>query len=87
MADAASEARSNDTGSLKHNAIAYIVANPSVDILTPPIARSESKSDRGFNHPVIAKMLCPRDRLAEYNADPEKRVINIMIAHSLLTFF
>jgi hypothetical protein len=40
------------------------------DTLTPPIPKSKMKSDRGFNHPVIARMLCPRAVLNEFDEDP-----------------
>jgi hypothetical protein len=40
--------------------------------LTPPIPKSKMKSDRGFNHPVIAYMLCPRARLEEFDEDAQQ---------------
>ena len=40
------------------------------DTLTPPIPKSKMKSDHGFNHPVIARMLCPRAVLNEFDEDP-----------------
>jgi hypothetical protein len=42
------------------------------DALTPPIPKSNMKSGRGFNHPVIAQMLCPRAQLDEFDEDPQQ---------------
>ena len=39
--------------------------------MDPPIPKSKMKSDRGFQHPVVARMLCPCDRLDNFESDPE----------------
>jgi len=70
MVAAFNEARSNDSSSLKHDAMGYIMKDPDTEPLVPPIPRGKFKSDRGFNHPVIARMLCPMARLKELDADP-----------------
>jgi hypothetical protein len=71
MVDAAKGARSDDTGGLKMKAVLYIPLNPKQDPCIPPITNEKSKSDRGFNHPMIARLLCPRKLLDQYDMDPE----------------
>jgi len=39
--------------------------------LVPVIPKSRSKADRGFNHPVLAEMLCPATKLDRLENDPE----------------
>ncbi|KAJ6516980.1 hypothetical protein DFH09DRAFT_1332652 [Mycena vulgaris] len=48
---AATSARQNDTGGLKHK-LDYLVSDPSKS-LVPAIRESASKSDRGVNHPML----------------------------------
>lgn len=72
MVAAFNEARSNDSSSLKHDAMGYIMKNPDAEALIPPIPKGKFKSDRGFNHPVIARMLCPMARLNDYDANPKR---------------
>ncbi|KAJ7580198.1 hypothetical protein C8J56DRAFT_1058508 [Mycena floridula] len=65
ISEAASTARSNDANGLKHN-LNYVLVSPTTEALMPPIPKSTSKSDRGFNHPMLAKLLVPhkmRNRL------------------------
>jgi hypothetical protein len=71
MVDAAKGARSDDTGGLKMKVVLYIAFNPKQDPCIPPITNKKSKSDRGFNHPMIARLLCPRRLLDQYDMDPE----------------
>lgn len=52
----------------------YLMPNPVTDVLQPPIPDSPYKSDRGFHHPVIAKLLCPVSVLDDFNLDPEECV-------------
>jgi hypothetical protein len=52
----ASGARSDDTKSLKSAIIDWLT--PPGEPLVPPIARNV-KADRGFNHEVTGKLLCP----------------------------
>jgi hypothetical protein len=76
MIDAAKGARSDDTGGLKMKAVLYIPVNPKKDVCMPPIANEKSKSDRGFNHPMTSRLLCPQKMLHEFDADP-RYAINI----------
>jgi hypothetical protein len=52
MREAATSARTSDTSGLKHE-LTYFLPNPLKNVLTPPIPKQESKSDRGLNHPVL----------------------------------
>jgi len=67
----AGEARTSDSGKLKHDGILYVPRNPQIDTLKPPIPKSTSKANRGFNHPVAARMLCPRYLLEDFDNDAE----------------
>lgn len=67
MSEQALEARSSDTGKLKHDGITYIPRNPGTDVIQPPITKKMSKADRGFNHPVIARLLVPRHMRDEFD--------------------
>ncbi|KAI5990727.1 hypothetical protein EDD15DRAFT_2129364, partial [Pisolithus albus] len=59
-----SEQRSMDLGSVKHAGLTYIPLNMNeTSALIPPLLKSEDKSDRGFSHPQIARLLCPRKKL------------------------
>ncbi|THU78686.1 hypothetical protein K435DRAFT_876364 [Dendrothele bispora CBS 962.96] len=50
-----------------------MLENPSVDVLVPPLPPGEqSKSNRGFNHPYIAALLCPCKYHAKFQADPKR---------------
>ena len=71
MTDSAKGARSDDTGGLKMKAVLYIPFNPKHDACLPPITNEKSKSDRGFNHPMTAHLLCPQKLIREYDADSE----------------
>jgi hypothetical protein len=67
----ASEARHEDTGSIKYNAIEYIPRNPEVDRVMPPILKNHGKSMRGFNHVAAARLLCPFRDLKKFDANPQ----------------
>ncbi|KAJ7791026.1 hypothetical protein B0H14DRAFT_3500999 [Mycena olivaceomarginata] len=56
MREAATSARTSDTNSLKHELI-YFLPNSLKDVLTSPIPKQESKSDRGLNHPVLRYLI------------------------------
>lgn len=49
---AATSARTNDTGGLKHS-LTYVLPNPTKHALLPAIPKKESKSDRGPTHPML----------------------------------
>lgn len=68
-----SDQRSTDLGSVKHAGLGYLL--PDGKSLEPSITKSEDKSMRGFNHPQIARMLCPRKKLDVFDEDPDTYVI------------
>ncbi|KAG2115678.1 hypothetical protein BD769DRAFT_1673021 [Suillus cothurnatus] len=59
MESAANAARYNDTGSLKHTGLQYMLNDPTKDRFNPLILKSHSKALRGWNHPQTAHLLCP----------------------------
>jgi len=71
MTDAAKGARSDDTGGLKMKVVYYIPRNPQQDACIPPITNDKSKSDRGFNHPLTSRLLCPQKLIKDYDTDSE----------------
>ncbi|KAI5980896.1 hypothetical protein EDD15DRAFT_2380723 [Pisolithus albus] len=65
-----SDQRSMDLGSVKHAGLAYIPLKMNTTFtLDPPLSKGEDKSDRGFNHPQIARLLCPRKKLHLFDED------------------
>jgi hypothetical protein len=68
-----SDQHSTDLGSVKHAGLGYLLADGKS--LEPSIAKSEDKSMRGFNHPQIARMLCPQKKLDVFDEDPDTYVI------------
>jgi hypothetical protein len=68
MSEAAGGARSDDSASLKRNIAAYIPAKPDVHVVQPPL-RHGLKSAWGFNHPMIAVLLCPKRLLHDLQFD------------------
>jgi hypothetical protein len=71
MSKTITSTRSDDTGSIKYDIIDYLTDDPSTQALDPPISKRECKSDRGFNHPVIACLICPQRYLATYDANED----------------
>ena len=49
-----------------HVMIAKLINQPGIQLSLT----SESKSDRGFNHDVLGRLLLPIQHVAEYNEDP-----------------
>ena len=60
-----------DTSSLKHGCIFYIIRDPTMMAVSPPITRDHLKSFRGFNHPAIAQLLCPINLLEDFDTAPK----------------
>jgi hypothetical protein len=71
MESAANAARCDDTGSLKHTGLQYMLNDPTKDRFDPPILKSHSKALRGWNHPQTARLLCPARDIAEFDVDPQ----------------
>ncbi|KAJ7220808.1 hypothetical protein GGX14DRAFT_676083 [Mycena pura] len=58
----ARQTRQNDSNDFKFR-FHYLVPNPSIDVLDPPLNTCESKEDRGFAHEWTRRLLLPfRDR-------------------------
>ncbi|KAI6011577.1 hypothetical protein EDC04DRAFT_2958738 [Pisolithus marmoratus] len=71
-----SEQCSMDLGSVKHAGLAYIPFNMNTtSVLDPPLSKGEDKSDRRFNHPQIAQLLCPHKKLHLFDEDEAGTII------------
>ncbi|TCD61407.1 hypothetical protein EIP91_008511 [Steccherinum ochraceum] len=64
-----SNARSNDLGAIRFDAMAYL--KPFGEH-KPPQVGNRDKSLRGWNNKVTARMLCPISMLEEFDADPSE---------------
>ena len=65
-------ARSDDQGSLSKHYLKFIKALP--ENKTEHVPYHLEKCDRGFFNIFTARLLCPQDRLMEFDADPEEYV-------------
>ncbi|KAJ3486607.1 hypothetical protein NLI96_g4131 [Meripilus lineatus] len=71
--------RSDDIKSIRNDGISYLHKTPHT-IITPRI-RLESgtrKDDRGWDHLLTARLMCPLKLLQEYEADPERFCRRVM---------
>ena len=68
-----SEQQSTDLGAVKHAGLSYLM--PNHEALEPPIGKKVDKSDRGFNHVQLARMLCPHKKLIAFDKDPDVYVL------------
>jgi len=64
------EQKSTDLGSVKHDGLPYLLPNGSA--FNPPILKSEDKSNCGFNHPQLVRMLCPAQKVKSFDKAPDK---------------
>jgi hypothetical protein len=63
--------RSEDASHLKSRMDLYAAPFPDKQVVQPVITEdSKSHSRMGFNHPELAKMLCPVKYLVDYLKDP-----------------
>lgn len=60
IGEGSSNVRGDDTGTLKKAMQSYLPRNVLTDVVYPPIPAIQDKSERGFNHPQIAALMCPR---------------------------
>jgi len=60
--------RSVDSTSLKKHVAQYLPIDPHKEGIKPPIVNG-SKAEMGLKHPVLARFLCPVDRVQDYDAD------------------
>ncbi|PSR73080.1 hypothetical protein PHLCEN_2v11050 [Hermanssonia centrifuga] len=65
----ASRGRSDDLGVLKKDVLGYIPKCPGVESLE---INNPNKSARGWSHITTARLLCPANRLVEFDGDPMK---------------
>ncbi|THG95147.1 hypothetical protein EW026_g6452 [Hermanssonia centrifuga] len=65
----AGRGRSDDLGVLKKDVIGYIPKCPGVEALK---LNNPNKSARGWSHITTARLLCPANRLGEFDGDPNK---------------
>lgn len=75
MNKAIKSTRADDSARLRDKIGLYAAPNPTQAALSPPIC-SGSKSQLGFNHPVLAKFLCPISALGEFQEDPKGSVFH-----------
>ncbi|KAG1721383.1 uncharacterized protein EDB91DRAFT_1064411 [Suillus paluster] len=62
---------SEDASRLKSRMGTYAAPHPNKQVVQPVISKdSKSRSRMGFNHPELAKMLCPVKYLVDYTNDP-----------------
>ena len=67
MTKSATQARSDDIGSLRDEGLSYIEALMPGNALSPNILTKSRKSQTcGFLHPQIGALLCPVDRYDDY---------------------
>ena len=88
MNAAAGAARSEDISSLKEAILSYAAVHSPEGVLRPQINSSSSKSDtRGFNHPMLARLLCPIQYLAQFDENLEQYVslTSVLITTTHLT--
>ena len=67
LSTASSNARTEDTGVLKPIIADYINLDPSEPVAKAP----RNKSDRGFRHKKMARLLCSLSLLADFDANTE----------------
>ena len=64
-------ARTDDIGALRYNAMLYL---PRFRDYACIDATDKTKSHRGFNNACTGRMLCPQALLEEFDLDPEAYV-------------
>ena len=69
LTSAANAAHQEDTATLKHAIIEYMILDPKVDTHHLLITKSQLKSMRGFSHTNTASTLCPVKWMVEYLKD------------------
>ena len=83
MTQAVGSARSDDISSLRTDGLAYIAVDLPTKVIDPPIQPKAPKAaTRGFNHPVLGRLLCPIKHLKDFD-NPEKGYIMPTTSFSL----
>ena len=62
--------RSQDLAIVKHKGLKYVLYSMS-EALVPAIGDGEDKSMRGMFHPQLARLMCPRQDVEEFDENPE----------------
>jgi hypothetical protein len=78
MTRAAGGTRSDNAGSIRYSCLNYVMEDISIP-LEPTIPKQTTKADCGFNHPVLAQLLCPRSLLDSYKLDADEYVDTLLI--------
>ncbi|KAF5323153.1 hypothetical protein D9758_017817 [Tetrapyrgos nigripes] len=81
----AKAARGTDTKNFKDAISDYIPCDPTIDVLQPPISASPLKSDRGFNHRMIAPLLVPWHQYAVYKENPSEFITKVLNKEIIIT--
>ncbi|KAI6017456.1 hypothetical protein EDC04DRAFT_2576794, partial [Pisolithus marmoratus] len=66
--------RSDDASHLKKVIGMYATPYPDKKSLEPPLGSNESRSRMGFNHPELARLLCPVKHLSSFLDNPTESV-------------
>ncbi|KAF8839205.1 hypothetical protein BDN67DRAFT_791795 [Paxillus ammoniavirescens] len=68
-----SDGRSADLNSIKHKGLKYVPhdMHSKAEALDPSIPEVMDKSTRGIYHPMLARFMCPRTKLDQFDQDPE----------------
>ncbi|KIJ07065.1 hypothetical protein PAXINDRAFT_158542 [Paxillus involutus ATCC 200175] len=68
-----SDGRSADLNSIKHKGLKYVLhdMHSKAEALDPSIPEVMDKSTRGIYHPMLARFMCPRTKLDQFDQDPE----------------
>ena len=67
----ASKAHADDSCALKNSIQDYIYCGHTLE----PKFGDEHKADHGFNHEVIARLLCPAEKVVDFDLDSDRGVI------------
>jgi hypothetical protein len=65
-----SGARSTDTNRLKTHTADYVALDPMQEKVI--LRTGRSKVDRGFNHPILGRLLLPVDLLGDYDENRDE---------------
>jgi hypothetical protein len=66
MGNWADSSRNEDTSTLKKHITSYLPLDPTTTPVIPPLPDT-NKDDRGFNHPMTARLLAPRSETAKFD--------------------
>lgn len=64
--------RSIDATKLRAHIGEYAAPEPHKAALDPPIVNSAGREGMGLKHPVLARFVCPADKLEQFMDNPEE---------------